>query len=99
MKKKSEKMGCICIQVLHIRVNSHNQIIFHMVCAKKTTRVVRKKVNTHFFNVLFCLFYTERIECHFILKISTGVKNLYTYAPLFFRIFQKVLLFFELFEM
>ena len=43
MKKNLKTIGCICIQVVHTRVNSQNKMTFHVVCAKKTTRVVRKK--------------------------------------------------------
>ena len=35
-KKNLEKIGCICIQVLHTRVNSQNQMTFYLHCTKKT---------------------------------------------------------------
>ena len=83
-------MGCICIQVLHTRVNSHNQMIFHMVCTKKTTRVVRKNFEYTCFQCLILSFLHRAHRMSFYSKNLYGCEELvYICIPFFSEFFKK----------
>ena len=85
--KIREKIGCICIQVIHTREFFQNKMTFYALCVKKTKSAFQKMCFRSRSDRLSCLFRPVQIKCHLILRIYTSVKNLYTYAPNFFQIF------------
>ena len=72
-----------------------------ILCAlcKKDKISCQKNVNTHFCKCLFSLFCTEHVKCHLFWEFTRMWRPCIHMAPIVSRIFHKVLLFFEFFEM
>ena len=89
-----EKIGCICIQVLHIRVNFQSKMTFYTLCAKKIKSAIEKMCIHLFFWQLILSF------LHRLREMSFDPENLHECEELVYtctQFFQEFLFMFYYF--